>query len=413
MKERLQLPPDAPHATVVAMNEEAAIAEVLSRGVERIYPSPEEFKQALRSGRKLRFYLGIDPTGPTLHIGHSVVLHKLRELQDLGHEITLLIGDFTGMIGDPTDKGAARVRLTRREVLANSKTYQKQASAILRFTGKNPAKLKYNSTWLSKLSFADVIDLAAHLTVEQLMKRDMFKKRLEEGRPVYLHEFLYPVMQGYDSVAMKVDGELGGNDQTFNMLVGRTLPKQILGKEKFVIAMKLLTDPSGKKMGKSEGNMVALSDSADEMFGKVMRWTDGMIVLGFLLTTRVGKEDVARIEARLAEGENPRDAKLELAQAVVAIYHGDKAAARARESFLRTFSEGAVPENIKEVSFSGGTLKEAVLAVSGASASSVSRLIEQGGVEVDGVKITDPKTPVSGTKNIRVGKKAFWKIVPK
>lgn len=388
-------------------------AELFSRGVEAIFPSAEALRKALEKGERLRFYLGIDPTGPSLHIGHSVVLHKLRELQDLGHEVILLIGDFTGMIGDPTDRSAARARQTRREVLANSKIYKKQASAILRFSGENPARLKYNSAWLSKLTFADVVDLAAHLTVEQLMKRDMFGKRAKEGKPIYLHEFLYPLMQGYDSVAMKVDGELGGNDQTFNMLVGRTLPRQILGKEKFIIAMKLLTDPSGRKMGKSEGNMVALSDSAEDMFGKVMSWSDAMIIPGFLLTTRMPQGEVARAEARLLSGENPRDLKLELAAAIVATYHGDKKAASARESFLHTFSQGAVPENIKEFPFAGGSLKEAVVLIGGLSSSAAVRVIEQGGVLVDAVKMTDPKSPLSGTKNIRIGKKMFGRIVPR
>ncbi len=391
---------------------ETTLAKVLSRGVEAIFPSRDAFRVALLSKKRLRFYLGIDPTGPTLHIGHSVVLHKLRELQDLGHEIILLIGDFTGMIGDPTDKGAARVRLTKKELLTNAARYQKQASSILRFTGKNKAVLKYNSTWLSKLSFADVIDLAAHLTVDQLLKRDMFAKRMAENRPIYLHEFLYPLMQGYDSVAMKVDGELGGNDQTFNMLVGRTLPKQLLGKEKFVIAMKLLTDPAGKKMGKSEGNMIALSDVPADMFGKIMRWTDGMIIPGFELATRVPTERIAAYQKRLGNGENPRDIKLELAHEIVRIYHGGKAADSARASFLQTFSAGVFPEHIKAYAFRGA-LKDAVALIGGLSGSAAVRLIEQGGVEVDGAKVVDLKMMLAGTHTLRVGKKTFGKIVPK
>lgn len=386
--------------------------ELLSRGVEAIFPSAEALKKALEKGERLRFYLGIDPTGPSLHIGHSVVLHKLRELQDLGHEAVLLIGDFTGMIGDPTDKSATRARLTRAEVLANSKIYKKQASAILRFSGENPAKLKYNSAWLSKLSFAEVVDLAAHLTVEQLMKRDMFGKRVEEGKPIYLHEFLYPLMQGYDSVAMKVDGELGGNDQTFNMLVGRTLPRQILGKEKFVIAMKLLTDPRGVKMGKSEGNMIALSDSAEDMFGKVMSWSDGMIVPGLLLATRVPRGEVARIESRLRSGENPRDLKLKLAAAVVAIYHGEKKAQDARRVFLQKFSERAVPDEIPEfIVKHGSSLRDAVAMIGRLSHAAATRLIAQGGVsEIGGGAMTDPRMPISKKIDLRVGKKTFARV---
>ncbi|MCR4314043.1 MAG: tyrosine--tRNA ligase, partial [Candidatus Uhrbacteria bacterium] len=252
------------------------IEELLTRGVEKIFPSREFLEARLKEGKQLSLYLGIDPTGPDLHIGHSIQLRKLRQFQDLGHKVILLIGDFTGMIGDPTDKSATRVRLTREQVLANAEKYKEQASKILDFGGKNPVELRYNSEWHAKLSLTEVLELAAHFTVPQMLARDMFKKRMQEGKDVYMHEFLYPLMQGYDSVAMDVDGEVGGNDQTFNMLAGRDLMKAMQGKEKFVIAGKLLADPTGKKMGKSEGNMITLGDSSDDMFGKIMSWTDGM-----------------------------------------------------------------------------------------------------------------------------------------
>ena len=233
------------------------IEELLTRGVENVFPTREFLEKELKSGRRLTLYTGYDPTAPTLHIGHGITMMKLRQFQDLGHKVIMLIGDFTGMIGDPTDKGAARKKLTHAEVLENCQEYQKQASAILNFVGENPAELKYNSEWLGKLNLSDLLDLTAHFTVDRLMERDMFEKRKEEGKPIYLHEFLYPVMQAYDSVAMEVDGEVGGNDQTFNMLAGRDLMKDLQGKEKFVLTMKLLVDSTGKKMGKSEGTIEA------------------------------------------------------------------------------------------------------------------------------------------------------------
>ena len=274
------------------------IEELLTRGVEHVYPSREFLEARLKEGKQLSLYLGIDPTGPDLHIGHSIQLRKLRQFQDLGHKVILLIGDFTGMIGDPTDKSAARKRLTREEVLKNAENYKVQASKILDFNGKNPVELKYNSEWLSKMPFSEVIGLASHFTVQQILARDMFDKRLKEDKPIFFHELMYPLMQGFDCVAMNVDGEVGGNDQTFNMLVGRDLMKAMRGKEKFVIADKLLADPTGKKMGKSEGNMITLSDSSDEMFGKVMSWTDGMIVGGFELLTDVPMKKSLRFQRR-------------------------------------------------------------------------------------------------------------------
>src|SRR3989339_591169 len=261
------------------------INELLTRGVENIYPKKDFLEAKLKSGKPITLYTGYDPTAPTLHIGHGITMMKLRQFQDLGHKVIMLIGDFTGMIGDPTDKGAARQKLTREQVLANCKNYQEQASSILNFEGANPVAVKYNSEWLGKMNFAGILELTSHFTVQRMMERDMFEKRQEENKPIYLHEFLYPVMQAYDSVAMEVDGEVGGNDQTFNMLAGRDLMKDLQGKEKFVLTMKLLVDSTGKKMGKSEGNMIALADKPEDMFGKVMSWTDEMILKGFELCT--------------------------------------------------------------------------------------------------------------------------------
>ncbi len=272
----------------MAKIDENKIKETLERGVENVYPSKEALVKVLKSGRRLRIYNGIDPTGK-LHIGHGVILNKLRQLQDLGHEIIILIGDFTGMVGDPTDKLATRKPLTRKRVLDNAKNYKKLIGKILDL---KKTKFKFNSEWLGKMTFTELIKLASEFTVQRLLERDMFEKRIKEGKPIHLHEFLYPLMQGYDSVAMNVDMEIGGNDQTFNMLAGRDLIKALKNKEKFVLTTKLLEDPTGKKMGKTEGNVVNLSDEPKEMFGKVMSITDGLIIPYFENCTRM---DMAKI----------------------------------------------------------------------------------------------------------------------
>ena len=263
------------------------VKEVLSRGVGKIYPSYEALEKLLLSGKKIKLYCGYDPSSSSLHLGHAISLRKLGQFQKLGHEVIMLIGDFTGMIGDPTDKLATRKKLTRQEVLKNAKNYKKIASKFISFTGINAAKLKYNSQWLDKLTFKDLVEITSNFTVQQMIERDMFQERFKNNKPIYFHEFLYPMAQGYDSVAMDIDLEVGGNDQTFNMLVGRTLMKCLKGKEKFVLTMKLLIDSTGKKMSKSEGNMVALDEKPIEMFGKIMSWPDEIMLAGFELLTDV------------------------------------------------------------------------------------------------------------------------------
>jgi tyrosyl-tRNA synthetase len=394
----------------------AKIKAFLTRGVENIYPAREFLEERLRSGKQLSLYVGIDPTAPDLHIGHEIFLRKMRQFQELGHKIILLIGDFTGMIGDPTDKSATRVRLTREQVLANAKTYKEQASKLISFDGENPAELKYNSEWLAKLNFEEILELSSNFTVQQMLERDMFEKRIGEGKPIYLHEFLYPLMQGYDCVAMEVDGELGGNDQTFNMLAGRTLMKELKNKEKFVLTTKLLVDPTGKKMGKSEGNMIRFSDSADEMFGKVMSWTDGMIVGGFELVTDVSDEEIATISKELRrETLNPRDAKARLAREVVKLFYSEKEAASASERFDQLFKEHETPENIPEHKIKSATSIVDVLIDAGLakSKSDARRLIDGGGVKLDGVVIEDPELIVNPSKTgvlIQKGKRYFVRI---
>jgi len=323
------------------------INELLSRGIQNIYPTKEFLENKIKKGEKLTIYLGIDPTGPTLHLGHAIPIKKLAEFQRMGHKIILLMGDFTAMIGDPTDKTATRKQLTHKEVMNNLKNYKKQASKLISFKGKNAASFKFNSKWLGKMTFEKVLSLASNMTVQQMLERDMFKKREEEGKPIYLHEFMYPLMQGYDSVAMNVDGEIGGNDQTFNMLCGRDLIKTIKNKEKFVITSKLLEDNSGKKMGKTENNMVALSDSSEEMYGKIMSWTDGLIIPGFELCTNVSSSELEDVARELSANTNPKDLKMKLARQIVAIYHGEKKAEEAGNNWEKTFSKKEIPEDVE------------------------------------------------------------------
>ncbi len=396
---------------------EGDLAETfLSRGVERVYPSADFVRARIASGEKLAMYLGVDPTGPTLHLGHAIPLRKLGEFQKLGGKAVLLIGDFTAMIGDPTDKSAARVRLSREEVLANAKLYKQQAEKFLDFGGDNPAEIRYNSEWLGKMSFVDVVELSSHFTVQQMIERDMFEKRIAEGKPVYMHEFLYPLMQGYDSVALDTDGEIGGNDQTFNMLSGRTLLKQMKNKEKFVIATKLLADDSGKKMGKTEGNMLSMSDSASEMYGKVMSWTDGMILPAFELCTGVSLPEIAAMKKELERGANPKSFKMHLAREIAGFYHGEAEAKKAEESFGAAFEKGGIPDDAPEASVAAGTALIDVLlnAKIVESKSEFRRLIEEGAIsEIDGEKISDSKYAVTRPASIKVGKRRFLKITIK
>lgn len=401
----------------------ARIDAFLERGIENIFPSKDFVRAKMLRGERLSMYLGIDPTGKTLHFGHAIPLRKLAEFQKLGHQVILLIGDFTAMIGDPTDKSAARRKLTRAEVLNNARLYKDQASKFLDFSGPNKAILRHNSEWLDKLNFGDVLELASLMTVDQMLKRDMFAKRMEASQPIYIHEFMYPLMQGYDSVAMDVDGEIGGNDQTFNMLAGRDLMKSIKNKEKFVMAAKLLTDSSGKKMGKTEGNMVSLDQTADDMFGKVMSWSDGLILPGFEICTDVPLAEIAQIKAGL-EGAgagngattaiNPRDAKVRLAKEIVSIYHSRAAADAAYEHFMNTFKKGEVPEDATEVRADKGAKLSDLALEAGlvASKGEFRRLAEGKGVsEVgNGDAILDFEYKIERDIDVRLGKKRFLKV---
>jgi tyrosyl-tRNA synthetase len=389
------------------------IEAFLTRAVENVYPKKEKLAEAFATGKPLTIYYGIDPTGPSIHLGHLIPIRKFAELQKMGHKIILLIGDFTAMIGDPTDKLATRKQLTREEVLANCKGYKKQLEKIIDFKGPNAAVLRFNSEWLEKMSFTNVVELAAHFTVQQMLERDMFEKRIEEGKPVGLHEFLYPLMQGYDSVAMSVDMEIGGNDQTFNMLAGRTLLREIKSKEKFVLTTKLLVDPTGKKMGKSEGNMIALTDSPEDMYGKVMSWTDGMILPGFELCTDVSDEEIKEIEKAMKKGENPMSSKRRLAKEIVRSLSDDNGAEAAEAHFANVHQEGAMPEEMEELVVSSAMLLIDVLVSSKmvTSKSDARRQMEQGGVKVDGEVVKDIAATVNAGMVIQKGKRHFLKLV--
>ncbi len=391
------------------------IEELLARGVEKLFPSTDFLKAKMLRGEQVSLYLGIDPTGPTLHLGHVIPLKKLAQFQKLGHKITLLIGDFTAMIGDPTDKTAARKKLTHDEVLQNCKEYKKQASQFISFDGDNPAAFQFNSKWLDVLSYQEVLELCSHMTVQQMLARDMFEKRMQEGTPIYLHEFMYPLMQGYDSVAMDVDGEIGGNDQTWNMLVGRDLLKSLKNKEKFVIAMKLLVDPAGKKMGKSEGNMVALDQTPEDMFGAVMSWNDDLIVPGFEIVTDVPIKEIEEIKTFLLSGENPRDFKAQLASEIVKMCYGEKEAGRAMGEFEKTFSKGGVPDDIKEIFVAPGTPLVDILLAENIVSSKTDwrRLVEEGAVTLmPDIKIINPTSTIQPGV-YKIGKRRFVKIKTK
>ena len=387
------------------------IKKLLERGVENIYPKYEFLEKRLQSGEQLKLYTGYDPTAPTLHIGHGITLMKLRQFQDLGHKVIMLIGDFTGMIGDPTDKTSARQQLTKDQVLENCKEYQKQASTILNFEGDNAVEVKYNSEWLAKMSFADVLELTSHFSVQRMLERDMFQVRMKEEKPVYVHEFMYPVMQGYDTVAMDVDGEVGGNDQTFNMLAGRTLMKDLKNKEKFVLTMKLLTDSTGKKMGKSEGNMIAFTDSPADMFGKVMSWTDGMIVSGFELCTEVSNKEIGEVEKQMEDGANPRDYKMQLAYEVTKTFLGEEAAKIGKEHFAKVIQSKDKPEDILEISPTDYNIVNILVEAKFAnSKSDARRAVEQGGVKIDDLKVADISMQVKSGQVIQKGKRFFVKV---
>lgn len=394
---------------------EDKIDEILNRGtIVEILPSKIEFRKKLLSGEKLRFFMGADPTAKALHLGHAQNLMILEDFRKLGHEVIFLIGDFTGMIGDPTDKSSARVKQTREQVEENFKNWKDQVKNILSFEDKeNPVQIKYNSEWLSKLNFSEVLELASNFTVQQMLERDMFEKRMKEEKPIHLHEFLYPLMQGYDSVAMDVDVELCGTDQTFNALAGRTLLKKIKNKDKFVVVARLIADEKTEMlMSKSNGTGVFLDLDANNLFGAIMSQPDGMLNPLFLGCTRVSKNEIDD----LMNLENPRDAKIRLAYEIVKIYHGEAEAEKAKEYFVKTISNKEIPDEVAEVVVDKDEIKVVeflVLAGLAKSNGEARRKIEQGGLEINGKRENDWQRIL--TKNdddsvFKVGKFGFAKL---
>ncbi len=403
---------------MAVITDKEKIAELLSRSVDSIYPSKKELEEALLSGRELKVYVGIDPTADYVHLGHSTNYLLLERLQKLGHKIVVLVGDFTAMIGDPTDKSAARVMLTKEQVLNNLRTFKEQIGKILDFDNKeNPVEFVFNSTWLKELDFHKLIELASNFTVQQMLERDMFEKRISENKPLFVHEFFYPLMQGYDSVALDVDLEIGGTDQTFNMLAGRTLLKRYKNKEKFVLTTTLLVNPTtGEKlMSKSLGTGIALNESPDQMFGKTMALPDEGVIQTFIDCTRVSMEEIELKKKRLADGVNPKDIKLELALEIVKMYQGIEVAEKAKENWQKIFSEKKIPEIIPEIKTKEGDLILDILVENNyaESKSQARRLFEEGAIRnaENDEKITDPYAKISHNLILKVGKKSFVKII--
>ena len=400
-------------------NKEQLVEEILSRSIASVLPTKEGLREVLMSDKKLRIYIGADATGPELHLGHATNFMLLERFRKLGHEVIVLFGDFTAMLGDPSGRAVERKALTKEEVEKNIETWKSQVSKLLDFeTTENPALLKRNSEWLASMNLGDVINLAQNFTVQQMLERDMFEKRIAGGVPVYLNEFLYPLLQGYDSVAMDVDIEIGGTDQTFNMLAGRTLQKHFHHKEKFVIATTLLEHPVTKKkiMSKSEGNYIALNDSPQEMFGKTMALPDEMITQMFVDCTYVPMAEIGKMAEDMVTGGNPRDAKVRLAKEIVRLYHGDAEADKAEQYFVDTFSKGVdpnIPATLINSQFE--TIVDVIVRMNLAtSKSDAMRKIEQGGVSIDGAKVSPndihwDKEKHEG-KMMKVGKKDFVKI---
>ena len=383
----------------------------LKRGAHEILLEADLVRKLAR-GKPLRVKTGFDPTAPDLHLGHTVLINKMRQFQVFGHEVVFLIGDFTGMIGDPTGKNATRPRLTRAEIEANARTYQEQIFKIL-----DPAKtvIDFNSRWMSELGAAGLIELAAQYTVARMLERDDFKKRYTGGQPIAIHEFLYPLVQGYDSVALKADVELGGTDQKFNLLVGRTLQESYGQEPQVVLTTPLLEGLDGvNKMSKSLGNYIGIHEAANEMFGKLMSISDTLMWRYFELLSFRPIAEVESLRAAVAAGRNPRDVKFELGVEIVDRFHGAGAGAAARDEFIARFREGAVPSDVPELEIAiepagaklALVLKEAQLV---ASTSAGYRMIEQGAVRIDGERVSDKDTTLApGPRRLlQVGKRGF------
>jgi tyrosyl-tRNA synthetase len=386
----------------------------LSRGVEEILPG-DGLDAKLKLGRPLVVKAGFDPTAPDLHIGHTVLINKMRQFQEFGHEVVFLIGDFTGMIGDPSGKNATRPPLSPEEIRANAETYEEQIFKIL---DEKLTRIEFNSKWMSEVDAAGMVKIASHYTVARMLERDDFSKRYKGGQPISIHEFLYPVVQGYDSVALKADVELGGTDQKFNLLVGRQLQQDYGQEPQLVMTMPLLEGLDGvQKMSKSLGNYVGITDAPGEMFGKIMSISDDLMWRYFELLSFRSLDDIAGVKKRVEDGGNPRDAKFELALELVERFHDAAAAEAAKQEFISRFQRGAMPEEMPETTLESkdGKLGIAHL-LKGAglvnSTSDAFRMIKQGAVKIDGVRVEDRSLEVeAGTTAIyQVGKRRFSRV---
>jgi len=393
--------------------QEDVLANLL-RGTEEVLVKQELIKK-LEENRPLRIKAGFDPTAPDLHLGHTVLINKLKQFQDAGHDVLFLIGDFTGMIGDPTGKSATRKPLTREDVLANAQTYQEQIFKIL---DPDKTQVMFNSTWMNALSPADLIQIAAKHTVARMLERDDFNKRFKNGQPIAIHEFLYPLIQGYDSVAMRADVELGGTDQKFNLLVGRQLQEVYGQKPQVVMTMPILEGLDGvQKMSKSLNNYVGIADSPDDMFGKIMSISDDLMWRYFELLSFRPMLEIEQWREDCQQGANPRNYKVKLAQEIITRFHNIQAAEKALENFDARFQRGALPDTMDEVELIVSEssclitwlLKEAGLT---SSSSEAIRMINQGAVKIDGEKLTDPKLaiPVGSSQVLQVGKRKFARV---
>ena len=400
--------------TPTIITDSVLIDEALSRSVAEVLPSKEALRKELLSGRRLTFYLGIDPTADYIHLGHSTNYLILERFHALGHRIIVLIGDFTAMIGDPSDKTSVRIQLTHSQVLQNLKTFKEQISKVLDFNDTtNSIEFRFNSKWLSKLTFEDSVELVSNFTVQQMLERNAFKKRIAEKKPLFIHEFFYPLMQGYDSVAMDIDVEIGGTDQTFNMMAGRTLLKRYKDKEKYIITTTLLVNPeTGEKlMSKSLGTGVALNLNAKDMYFKIMRLADPGIHQCFIDCTRLPMNVVSSIKQRLDDGENPRDIKKELAREIVTMYHGVNKAIHAEEQWTSEVSQKNLTDDVRiiQLGVNESIIDLLVRLDIAKSRSRARRLIRQNAIKVNDTKITNDGILANGDI-LRVGKKHTFKI---
>ncbi|MFC1625446.1 tyrosine--tRNA ligase [Patescibacteria group bacterium] len=382
--------------------------EVLTRGVEKILPDKKGLADLMLK-KKIKLYQGFDPSMPSLHLGNLVGLVKLAQFQKLGHEVIFLVGDFTGMIGDPTDKLATRKQLTRKQVMENAKSWKQQASKLLDFEGKNPAKILFNSEWSDKTNFKDLIEITSKFTVQQMLERDMFQERLKKNEPIYLHELLYPVAQAQDCVEMDVDLEIGGNDQLFNIMAGRTLMKSVKGKEKYVLTTKLLIDKEGNKVGKTTGNALFLDSTPEILYAGIMSFPDEVIYLGFELLTSVSLENIEK-EIK----KDPMTSKKKLAFEIVKMFWGEKNAKDSQGTFEKTFQKGQLPKNMKEIKLKENSLPLLDLVFASklvSSRSEAKRLINQKAVDVNEKTINDTTHEVKLPAVLKIGKTKFVKIV--